>query len=222
MEIYVNNLTKKYYKNGKENVVLDKASINFEYGKLYMIVGKSGAGKTSFLKCLSLITNVNSGDIIINNKSISEFNDHDSSNFRNSTIGFVFQNYNLLDFLTVEENIILPALKNNNNTNKIKERAKKLLEYVNLEDRIDYYPSELSGGEQQRVAIARALINNPKIILADEPTGNVDNENKKHILELFKKLVNSNKCVIVVTHDNDILKYADEIYELSKGKLNKI
>ena len=222
MEININNLTKKYYKNGKENIVLDNVNINFNYGKLYMIVGKSGSGKTSFLKCLSLITNTDGGNIIVNNKSINEFNDHDSSNFRNSTIGFVFQNYNLLDFLTVEENIILPSLKKNNNVNKIKERAKNLLEYVNLKDRIDYYPNELSGGEQQRVAIARALINNPKIILADEPTGNVDNENKKHILELFKKLVDSNKCVIVVTHDNDILKYADEIYELSKGKLNKI
>ena len=218
MEIIISNLTKKYFKKNKKNIVLDNINVNFKYGKLYMIIGKSGAGKTSLLKCISQITKIDYGNIMIKNIVVNKLNDKELSNFRNNNIGFIFQNYNLLDFLTVEENVILPSLKNKKYCNKSKKRLENLLEYVGLKDKSEYFPTELSGGEQQRVAIARALINDPDIILADEPTGNIDNENKDNIIKLFKKLTQENKCIIVVTHDNEILKYADEIYT---GKLDK-
>ncbi len=221
MEIIISNLTKKYFKKNKKNIVLDNINVNFKYGKLYMIIGKSGAGKTSLLKCISQITKIDYGNIMIKNIVVNKLNDKELSNFRNNNIGFIFQNYNLLDFLTVEENVILPSLKNKKYCNKSKKRLENLLEYVGLKDKSEYFPTELSGGEQQRVAIARALINDPDIILADEPTGNIDNENKDNIIKLFKKLTQENKCIIVVTHDNEILKYADEIYTLNKGKLDK-
>ena len=124
----------------------------------------------------------------------------------------------MLEFLTTRENVLLPTLKNKNNANK-EDRLKTLLDFVNLTDKIDYYPDELSGGEKQRVAITRALINDPDIILADEPTGNIDSKNKENIIKIFKNISRDNKCVIVVTHDNEILKYADKIYLLDEGKL---
>ena len=218
MEILINNLTKKYKKKRKDNLILDDINVTFESNKLYMIVGKSGVGKTTFLKCISLLTNVDSGTVKVNNKDLTKLNNQELSDFRNKNIGFVFQEYNLLEFITTRENILLPTLKNKNNKNK-EDRLKTLLDFVNLTDKIDYYPDELSGGEKQRVAITRALINDPDIILADEPTGNIDSKNKENIIKIFKNISNDNKCVIVVTHDNEILKYADKIYLLDEGKL---
>ncbi len=218
MKILISNLTKKYKKKRKENLILDDINVTFESNNLYMIVGKSGVGKTTFLKCISLLTNVDFGTIKINNKDLTKLNNQELSDFRNENIGFVFQEYNLLEFLTTRENILLPTLKNKNNENK-ENRLKTLLDFVNLADKTDYYPDELSGGEKQRVAITRALINDPDIILADEPTGNVDSKNKENIIKIFKNISRDNKCVIVVTHDNEILKYADKIYLLDEGKL---
>lgn len=218
MKILISNLTKKYKKKRKDNLILDDINVTFESNKLYMIVGKSGVGKTTFLKCISLLTNLDSGTVKINNKDLTKLNNQELSDFRNKNIGFVFQEYNLLEFITTRENILLPTLKNKNNKNK-EDRLKTLLDFVNLTDKIDYYPDELSGGEKQRVAITRALINDPDIILADEPTGNVDSKNKENIIKIFKNISRDNKCVIVVTHDNEILKYADKIYLLDEGKL---
>lgn len=218
MKILISNLTKKYKKKRKENLILDDINVTFESNRLYMIVGKSGVGKTTFLKCISLLTNVDSGTVKVNNKDLTKLNNQELSDFRNKNIGFVFQEYNLLEFITTRENILLPTLKNKNNKNK-EDRLKTLLDFVNLTDKIDYYPDELSGGEKQRVAITRALINDPDIILADEPTGNVDSKNKENIIKIFKNISRDNKCVIVVTHDNEILKYADKIYLLDEGKL---
>lgn len=218
MKILINNLTKKYKKKRKDNLILDDINVTFESNKLYMIVGKSGVGKTTFLKCISLLINLDSGTVKINNKDLTKLNNQELSNFRNKNIGFVFQEYNLLEFLTTRENVLLPTLKNKNNANK-EDRLKTLLDFVDLTDKIDYYPDELSGGEKQRVAITRALINDPDIILADEPTGNVDSKNKENIIKIFKNISRDNKCVIVVTHDNEILKYADKIYLLDEGKL---
>lgn len=218
MKIIIKNLSKKYIKNKNENLILDDINIEFESGKLYMIVGESGAGKTTFLKCLSLLTDVDSGIVKINNICINNFNDQELSDFRSKNIGIIFQEYNLLNFFTSFENVILPSLKINNKE-ILDDKAKELLDYVGLKNKINSYPQELSGGEKQRVAIARALINEPGIILADEPTGNVDNKNKIKIIEMLKKISRENKCVIVVTHDNEISKYADKIYLLEKGKL---
>lgn len=218
MKIIIKNLSKKYIKNKNINLILDDVNVEFESGKLYMIVGESGVGKTTFLKCLSLLTDVDSGIVKINNICINNFNEQELSDFRSKNIGIVFQEYNLLNFLTSFENVILPSLKINNK-GVSDDKTKELLDYVGLKNKINSYPKELSGGEKQRVAIARALINEPGIILADEPTGNIDNKNKIKIIEIFKKVSRENKCVIVVTHDNEILKYADKIYLLENGKL---
>ena len=163
---------------------------------------------------------INYGSIIINKKNVLNLSEDELSKIRLNEIGIVFQEYNLLQFMTALENVMVPLLLDRNLT--ILEstiRAKKMLEYVGLNNRIDHYTKELSGGEQQRVAIARALINNPNIILADEPTGNLDNKNKKIVLELLKKVSNEGKCVIMTTHDLEVLKYADEVYSLVDGKL---
>lgn len=150
-------------------------------------------------------------------------NDKKISKFRNEKIGIVFQEFNLLEFLNTYENISLPLViagKYQFEDSELKEQAKKLLEFIDLTDRVKHYPKELSGGEQQRIAIARALINDPDVILADEPTGSIDRENSVNLLKLLKKISKS-KCVIIVTHDDKVLKYADVIYNLKNGSLEK-
>lgn len=220
--IKINKLRKKYCKEKIEIIVIDELSITFEKGKFYTIIGESGAGKSTLLKCISLLCQIDSGNITINGKNITKMNDNELSQVRLSEIGVIFQEYNLFDYLTSIENTMVPLLLNNaKDISQCKEEAGKMLEYVGLSKRENHTPNELSGGEQQRVAIARALINNPSIILADEPTGNLDKANKLVVLKLLKKIANNNKCVIVVTHDNDVLKYADEVYSLIDGKLIK-
>lgn len=218
--VEIKKIKKGFYKNKNEIRVIDNLSFNFALGKFYIIIGESGAGKSTLLKCLALLSPINYGSIIINKKNVLNLSEDELSKIRLNEIGIVFQEYNLLQFMTALENVMVPLLLDRNLT--ILEstiRAKKMLEYVGLNNRIDHYTKELSGGEQQRVAIARALINNPNIILADEPTGNLDNKNKKIVLELLKKVSNEGKCVIMTTHDLEVLKYADEVYSLVDGKL---
>ena len=218
----IENIEKKYIKNKNRINVLNKLSIDFEIGKLYAIVGKSGSGKSTLLKCIAALTSLDKGNIKYLDKEISKLNDKELSKFRNESIGIVFQDFNLLDFLNVYDNILMPLVISGSSlfTNKDNDRVKELIDFVDLNERSNHLPSELSGGEQQRVAIARALVNNPNIILADEPTGNLDRENAKNILELLKK-ISKDKCVIIVTHDDQVLKYADIIYNLEKGILTK-
>ncbi|MCX4249540.1 MAG: ABC transporter ATP-binding protein [Bacilli bacterium] len=218
----IENIEKKYIKDKNRINVLNKLSIDFEIGKLYAIVGKSGSGKSTLLKCIAALTSLDKGNIKYLDKEISKLNDKELSKFRNESIGIVFQDFNLLDFLNVYDNILMPLVISGSSlfTNKDNDRVKELIDFVDLNERSNHLPSELSGGEQQRVAIARALVNNPNIILADEPTGNLDRENAKNILELLKK-ISKDKCVIIVTHDDQVLKYADIIYNLEKGILTK-
>lgn len=218
----IENIEKKYIKDKNRINVLNKLSIEFEIGKLYAIVGKSGSGKSTLLKCIASLTSLDKGIIKYLDKEISKLNDKELSKFRNESIGMVFQEFNLLDFLNVYDNILMPLVISGSSsfTNKNNDRVKKLIDFVDLNERSNHLPSELSGGEQQRVAIARALVNNPNLILADEPTGNLDRENAKNILELLKK-ISKDKCVIIVTHDDQVLKYADIIYKLEKGILTK-
>ena len=220
--IEIRKLKKSFHKDREQIVVIDNLSINFSNGKFYAIVGESGAGKSTLLKCLSLLYSIDSGTIIINNNNVSKLTDDDLCSIRLNEIGIIFQEYNLFKFLNALENVLIPLLLNNGKKDDDNIRkAKEILNYVGLNKRINHFPNELSGGEQQRVAIARALINNPHIILADEPTGNLDEKNKKIILELLKKISEDGKCVIVVTHDADVLNYADEVFSLVNGKLIK-
>lgn len=218
----IKDLNKSYIKDKKKIEVLKSLSCEFSKGKFYAITGKSGSGKSTLLKCLAALTKIDSGTINYLDNDISKFNDKELSKFRNEKIGIIFQEYNLLDFLNVYDNILTPLVISSESSfeDKNNERVNELIEFVDLKERRGHFPNELSGGEEQRVAIARALVNNPDVILADEPTGSIDNENTKNILELLKK-ISKDKCVIVVTHDEKVLKYADIIYKLENGALKK-
>ena len=216
----IENVCKVYKTKNDEVKALDNVSYKFKPGKLYAIMGHSGSGKSTLISILGLIETLTSGRITINNKDISKLKDDELANLRMKYIGFVFQDFYLDEHLKAYENVLLPMLINKEiKKSDRKEKALKLLTDLGLNERINHYPKELSGGEQQRVAIARSLANDPEIILADEPTGNLDEENEKLVFETLNDLAKKGKCVIVVTHSEEIKKYADEILKITKGKL---
>ena len=216
----IENVCKVYKTKNDEVKALDNVSYEFKPGKLYAIMGHSGSGKSTLISILGLIETLTSGRININNKDISKLKDDELANLRMKYIGFVFQDFYLDEHLKAYENVLLPMLINKEiKESDRKEKALKLLTDLGLNERINHYPKELSGGEQQRVAIARSLANDPEIILADEPTGNLDEENEKLVFETLNDLAKKGKCVIVVTHSEEIKKYADEILKITKGKL---
>ncbi len=216
---------KKIYKVKDENILaLDNINIDFELGKFYLIIGHSGSGKSTLLHLLGLIDNADSGEIIFNDNNISNLNSKELAKLRNEKIGYIFQEFYLDKYLKAYENIMVPMLINKNFSNKkeIFKRSLLLLDKVGLEKRKNHFPKQLSGGEQQRVCIARALANYPDIILADEPTGNLDINNEKYIFNLLKELASENKCVIMVSHSSDAKNYADVILEMDNGRLKRI
>lgn len=215
------NIQKKYLLKNKFINALDDINIKFEKGKLYGIMGESGSGKSTLIQIIGLLIEPTSGILKIDGHDTSKLSEKKIANLRKEELSYIFQSFNLIPTMNVTENVILPLYTNKNLTKKEKvERVNNLLNSLGIENRNRHYPNQLSGGEQQRVAIARALVNNPNIILADEPTGNLDRENAKNILELLKK-ISKDKCVIIVTHDDQVLKYADIIYNLEKGILTK-
>ena len=217
------NLSKEYTKNKRKIKVLKNVNYKFENGKLYCIIGKSGAGKTTLIQIMGLLMKSTSGDIFINKENVSNLTNNELADYRNKEIGFVFQSYYLNPLLKAYENVMLPNYFAKNITNdERKNRAYKLLNELGLNGREKHYPKELSGGEQQRVAIARALMNNPNIILADEPTGSLDPENEINILEILKKLSKKDKCVIIVSHNEKVKEYADKILLIDNGTLKEV
>ena len=216
--IKIKNVIKKYKLDNEIVTAVNNLSFDFEYGKMYAIMGHSGSGKSTLIQCLGLLDNITSGEIYIDNEDISKKTVDEQNKLRNIKIGFVFQDYYLNNTMKAYENVMLPMLINKKYKNKnITKMAKILLCEVGLKDRIKHYPKQLSGGEQQWVAIARAIANNPDIILADEPTGNLDEENEKYILTILKKMANKGKCVIVVSHNPLIKEYADIVINMKKG-----
>ncbi len=216
----VKNLTKTYLKKKKKIIVLDHLNYQFNAGKFYCVNGKSGAGKTTFVEILGLLKEYDEGQILVDNQDASKLNSKQKSSLRNQKIGFVFQSFYLIPTMTAIENVMLPMYLDRTKSKKeIRKRALNLLDIMGLKDRKAHYPKELSGGEQQRVAIARALINNPTIILADEPTGSLDSENEDNILNILKGLAKDGKCIIVVSHNEKTMKYADEVIEIKGGGL---
>ena len=216
--IKLENITKMYKKNKKNIIALNNININFESGKFYAIMGNSGSGKSTLLNIIGLLDYPSSGILRINNLNIKHLSQSKLDELRWMEIGYVFQECFLSENLTVFENIMLPLLINNN----ISQRKKilivnELLLMIKLNERKDHFPKELSGGERQRVALARALVNNPTIILADEPTGNLDRKNEIIIFNILKKLTLYGKCVIVVSHSELIKDYANEIIILKDG-----
>lgn len=223
MVLEIKDLIKDYYHKEKKIEVLKGLSYDFEKGKFYGIMGHSGSGKTTLFNIIGTIDKEYNGNILVNSKNISNLNDEDMASLRNLEIGFVFQDFFLDEGLTALENVMVPMIINENIPKEEREViAKKLLKEVGMEDREKHFPKELSGGEKQRVAIARALSNNPNILLCDEPTGNLDEETENKIFTLLKKLSKSGKCVIVVSHSNEVKSYADVMLYLKDGKLNEI
>ena len=221
--INLQNIDKSYVKNKRKVNVLKNINYKFEAKKFYCIMGKSGAGKSTLIQMLGLLLSPSNGDIYLGKTNVAKLSENEKADIRNKEIGFVFQSFYLNPLLNAYENVMLPGyIGKNSNLREKKERAFFLLKQMGLEDRENHYPKELSGGEQQRVAIARALFNDPNIILADEPTGSLDPENEKHILEVLKKLSKDGKCVIVVSHNETVKKYADKILYIEKGTLKEV
>ncbi|MBN1253106.1 MAG: ABC transporter ATP-binding protein [Bacteroidales bacterium] len=194
--------------------------INFfiNKGEIVSIVGASGAGKTTLLQIIGTLNNADIGKILINDIDVNHLKNSHLSKFRNEQIGFVFQFHHLLPEFTALENVCIPAFIKGVSKKKSEERAKELLSFLQLDNRIQHKPSELSGGEQQRVAVARALMNQPSVILADEPSGNLDSKNKKELHELFFKLRdNFKQTFIIVTHDKELATMSDRILNIKDG-----
>lgn len=212
---------KSYRKSKFSNLeVLKGISINIKKDKITVIVGASGAGKSTLLHILGGLDFPDSGKVYVDEMDISKFSDDKLANFRALNFGFVFQFHHLLPEFTALENAAMPLMIAGKSFSTASKRAKELLELVNLTDRANHKPAELSGGEQQRVAVARALANDPKIILADEPTGNLDSENSEIISSLFVELKNKfNKTFIIVTHNPELMKIGEESFEIKDGKL---
>lgn len=219
MILKVKNLVKNYYKDNEKIEAVNNISYNFEKGKFYAIMGPSGSGKSTFLHLIGTLDTYDEGSVFINNIDVSSLDDLQLSKIRKEEIGFVFQSFYLNNNMKAYENVIMPIMLDKIPYKDKKEKGITILNSLGLEKRVNHYPSELSKGECQRVAIARALINNPNIILADEPTGNLDSKNERNILELLKKLSLEGKCVIVVSHNEEIKKYADVVLKIRDGKL---
>ncbi len=219
--IELKNLSKTFI--GKKNVkVLKKINQKFKLGKIYSLMGPSGSGKSTLLNLISLIDRPSSGMIKYKDK-IVDFNKNKKNDFfRANNIGIIYQQDNLLSDFTALENVYLANLAAGNKKVDAKNKAKDLLKNVGLANRIDHYPSELSGGEKQRVSIARALINEPKIILADEPTGSLDKKNAEEIFELLKKQVNSKRLIIFATHNRFFANKSDCLLEMVDGNIKSI
>ncbi|MCR8744720.1 ABC transporter ATP-binding protein [Romboutsia lituseburensis] len=209
----------KFYKVGKEQFhVLKSLSLEIEAGDFVMIMGKSGSGKTTLLNSLGFLDKFDDGKYLFNGEDVTNLNENQKSEFRNKNIGFIFQQFNLIETLDVYHNIELPLIYEGliNKVDREKIVCEKL-ESVGLLDKLKNMPLQLSGGQQQRVAIARALVNSPSLIFADEPTGALDSETSNDIMELLKNLNEQGKTIIMVTHDNDLVKYATKVVKLKDG-----
>jgi len=212
------NVSRVYIVGDHEQKALDNVSLNIEEGKFIVILGPSGAGKSTLLNLLGGLDNPTSGEILVEGKDISKLDNNALADYRASTVGFVFQSYNLIPTLTVFENVSLvkEIVKNPLSVNE-------MLNEVGLEDHKDKFPSELSGGEQQRVSIARALAKNPKILLCDEPTGALDSETGAMVLKVLLSMArNYNKTIIIVTHNQNIAKMADVIIRVKSGHIKEV
>jgi len=198
--------------------ILKGISLNADAGEFVAIVGESGSGKSTLLNILGGLMACDNGEIIINDNHIEKLTENELALFRRNNLGFIFQTYNLLPQLSALENVEMPLIFSGISKNERRTRAKEMLERVGLADRMEHKPAELSGGQQQRVSIARALISNPKVILADEPTGNLDSKTSIEILNLLKELNQTyNMTFLVVTHSQVVYKYADKVVKMEDG-----
>lgn len=221
--VEVNNLN-KYYNLGKEKFhALKDVNLTIKQGDFVMIMGKSGSGKTTLMNLLGLLDSFDDGIYKFNNIDVSKLKENEKADIRNKYMGFIFQQFHLINSMTIGSNVELPLLYNEENVprKKREELIDKYLQMVGLSEKKNQLPLELSGGQQQRVAIARALINNPYVIFADEPTGALDSNTSTEIMEILKKLNEDNKTIIMVTHDEDLTKYANKVIRVKDGVITK-
>jgi lipoprotein-releasing system ATP-binding protein len=218
--LITDNLSKTYQTGPQEVEVLKSINLNLEAGEIVVIMGPSGVGKSTLLHLIGGLDRPSSGEVLIDGENIFSLKDKDLAVFRNTSIGFVFQFHHLLPEFTALENVMIPGMMYAKDFSLVRTRAEDLLTEIGLSDRLTHKPSELSGGEQQRVAVARALINNPKLVLADEPTGNLDKQNSLALYELILDLNKKfNQTFIIVTHNEMMASKAERVVELEDGTI---
>ena len=216
------NLSKSYLEADQGHVVFEDVNGVINEGEFVVLLGKSGSGKSTLLNLISGIDAPSSGEVLFNNESLTRMSEVKRTLFRRRNIGFVFQSFNLIPTLTVTDNLLLPLELTKQLDDETRLRANKLLEQLGVIDRLDYYPDQLSSGEQQRIAIARALIHQPAIILADEPTGNLDQETGQEVLALLDQLVRqAGKTMVMVTHSQEVIGLADRVMTIRDCQLHE-
>ena len=217
--IEMNSICKSYRNIGFETRVLEDVRLHIREGEYVSLMGPSGAGKSTLMAIMGCLSQPTSGEYILDGEEVGTLNDRKLSRVRNEKIGFVFQAFHLLPGVTALENVILPLVYAKRPPSNIKERARELLAKVGMEHRLHHTPGQLSGGEQQRVTIARSLINGPLIILADEPTGNLDSTNGIEIMKTFDNLVKEGKTIVLITHDLEVARHAGRIVSIRDGQI---
>jgi putative ABC transport system ATP-binding protein len=218
--VELNGICKSFWEGDRERMVFRDASLQIERGEWVFLLGRSGSGKSTLLNLIAGIDLPDKGEVIVDAKVLNRLSERERTLFRRNDIGFVFQFYNLIPTLTVEENVLLPLELTGALTAELRGRARELLRQVGLADRAASFPDRLSGGEQQRVAVARALVHRPNLILADEPTGNLDAETGCQVLDLFRQMVRgTGTSMVLVTHSSEVAQLADRVLTIREGKL---
>jgi putative ABC transport system ATP-binding protein len=217
--IKTNDLVKVFRTDEVETTALNKVNLNIENGEFVAIMGPSGCGKSTLLNILGLLDNPTSGELHFTDKEVSKYSERQRTNLRKANIGFVFQSFNLIDELTVYENVELPLLYLNMPSSERKKKVEEVLDRMKMSHRKKHFPQQLSGGQQQRVAISRAVVTNPKLILADEPTGNLDSANGEEVMNLLTQLNNEGTTIVMVTHSPSDAEKAHRIVQLFDGHI---
>lgn len=220
--IDLNDISKMYLVGDEEVRALDHAGMHIYRGEFVSIIGPSGSGKSTLMNIIGCLDTADAGIYMLDGIPIEDYTENELARIRNQKIGFVFQSFNLVPKLTAEENVELPLIYQGVRKNERRERVKEAMEKVKLEKRAGHLPTELSGGQQQRVAIARAIVTNPSLILADEPTGNLDSKTSEEIMEIFHELHRQGNTIVLITHDDEVARQASRSIHILDGKVSEV